>query len=110
MTFLLRVADNLCLVGRDARSVVVHLCDRLRDLTHLLDQGLRVWDQSTAIRMIKPPMIVAWCELRKGLRHFRVDRMVSVSGDVGAFKGQGSALLAEWERTQKAATVDTVAL
>jgi predicted DNA-binding transcriptional regulator YafY len=55
-------------------------------------------------------MIVAWCELRKGLRHFRLDRMLSVQGGVGGFIGQGTVLLAEWEQTQKAATVDTVAL
>lgn len=55
-------------------------------------------------------MIVAWCELRVGLRHFRLDRVVSFQNEVGNFAGQGAVLLAEWEQTQKAATVDTVAL
>ena len=55
-------------------------------------------------------MIVAWCELRRRLRHFRLDRVVSMQSGVGAFVGQGATLLAEWERTQKAATVDTVTL
>jgi predicted DNA-binding transcriptional regulator YafY len=52
-------------------------------------------------------MIVTWCELRNGLRHFRMDRMVSIVEGAGSFKGQGASLLAEWERTQKATTVDT---
>ena len=40
-------------------------------------------------------MIVAWCELRTGLRHFRLGRMLSVQGGIGGFIGQGTALLAE---------------
>ena len=55
-------------------------------------------------------MIVAWCELRKSLRHFRLDRFISAQGGIGDFIGQGAALLAEWEQTQKATTVDTVDL
>ena len=55
-------------------------------------------------------MIVAWCESRTGLRHFRMDRVVSEQCDVGFFVGLGAALLAQWEVTQKAATVETVDL
>jgi predicted DNA-binding transcriptional regulator YafY len=55
-------------------------------------------------------MIVAWCESRTGLRHFRMDRVVSAQCDVGFFVGLGAALLAQWEVTQKAATVETVDL
>lgn len=55
-------------------------------------------------------MIVAWCELRRRLRHFRLDRVVSMQSGAGAFVGQGAKLLAEWEQTQKAITVDTVTL
>jgi predicted DNA-binding transcriptional regulator YafY len=55
-------------------------------------------------------VIVAWCELRIGLRHFRVDRVIGSQLGVGDFIGQGAALLAQWEETQKAQTVDTVDL
>jgi predicted DNA-binding transcriptional regulator YafY len=55
-------------------------------------------------------MIVAWCGLRRRLRHFRLDRVVSMQSGAGAFVGQGAKLLAEWEQTQKAITVDTVTL
>jgi predicted DNA-binding transcriptional regulator YafY len=55
-------------------------------------------------------MIVAWCQLRQGVRHFRVDRVVGSKVEGGNFVGQGAGLLAQWEETQKAATVDTVEL
>lgn len=55
-------------------------------------------------------VIVAWCELREGLRHFRVDRVIGSQVAGGDFIGQGAGLLAQWEGTQKAATVDTVEL
>jgi predicted DNA-binding transcriptional regulator YafY len=40
-------------------------------------------------------IIVAWCESRTGLRHFRMDRVVSAQCDVGFFVGLGAALLAQ---------------
>ena len=55
-------------------------------------------------------MVVAWCELRAGLRHFRLDRMNICTPSEDHFIGKGTALLAEWEKTQKAATVETMPL
>ncbi|MBD3664410.1 helix-turn-helix transcriptional regulator [Sulfitobacter aestuariivivens] len=55
-------------------------------------------------------MIAAWCELRKGLRHFRLDRIEHLATQEADFKGAGAALLHEWEQTQKAQTVTTRAL
>lgn len=52
-------------------------------------------------------MAVAWCELRAGLRHFRMDRMPECVETGARFEGQGAALLALWEATQKEATVTT---
>jgi predicted DNA-binding transcriptional regulator YafY len=52
-------------------------------------------------------IIVAWCVLREGLRHFRLDRIKScVTLDV-QFLGQSAALLRLWEETQKDQTVST---
>ncbi|MDA8586975.1 YafY family transcriptional regulator [Rhodobacteraceae bacterium] len=52
-------------------------------------------------------MIVAWCELRHGLRHFRVDRIADGTFLSDNFKGEGDALIAQWELTQKNDTVST---
>jgi predicted DNA-binding transcriptional regulator YafY len=51
--------------------------------------------------------LVAWCELRQGLRHFRLDRVTDWRVTEALFTGQSSALVAEWEETQKADTVTT---
>lgn len=52
-------------------------------------------------------MIVAWCELRQSLRHFRVDRIAKGTFLIDNFKGEGDALVAQWEQTQKNETVST---
>lgn len=52
-------------------------------------------------------MIVAWCELRQSLRHFRVDRIAEGNFILDHFKGEGDALIAQWEKTQKDETVST---
>lgn len=52
-------------------------------------------------------MLVSWCELRQSIRHFRLDRMTSSQVHSEDFSGRGEQLRDEWERTMKAATVDT---
>jgi predicted DNA-binding transcriptional regulator YafY len=52
-------------------------------------------------------MLVAWCELRGALRHFRMDRMPECTTLADRFEGKGAALLVLWEQTQKEMTVST---
>ena len=52
-------------------------------------------------------VLVAWCELRSELRHFRVDRMLHCIVLEESFQGQGSAILADWEDNQKSLVVQT---
>lgn len=52
-------------------------------------------------------LIVAWCELRQALRHFRLDRITSCSVLDDDFAGLGDALTAGWEKHQKQKTVWT---
>lgn len=52
-------------------------------------------------------MLAAWCELRRGLRHFRLDRVTRWHVLADRFTGQSEALLALWETTQKEQTVLT---
>ena len=59
------------------------------------------------IYYVDTAMIVAWCELRQGVRHFRLDRITHCSFLSDGFKGHGEALIARWEQTQKQDTVST---
>ncbi|PYE41769.1 putative DNA-binding transcriptional regulator YafY [Rhizobium sp. PP-F2F-G20b] len=43
-------------------------------------------------------ILVAWCELRKGFRHFRIDRMIDVTATQEIYPRRGEVLLAEWRR------------
>ena len=52
-------------------------------------------------------LLVAWCELRCGFRHFRIDRMTACHTTDDHFIGQGEALRLEWDTSQRSATVDT---
>ncbi|MEM9013419.1 MAG: YafY family protein [Pseudomonadota bacterium] len=53
-------------------------------------------------------MIAAWCELRRGIRHFRLDRVNSHRILAEGFEGRGETLISEWEQKEKGKTVPTV--
>ncbi len=53
-------------------------------------------------------MVAAWCELRRDIRHFRLDRVISHRILADGFEGCGDALISEWEQNQKGKTVPTV--
>jgi len=42
-------------------------------------------------------ILAAWCELRQGFRHFRVDRVNVCHTAAGRFKGEGAHLRAAWQ-------------
>lgn len=44
-------------------------------------------------------ILAAWCELRDGFRHFRLDRLQSWSQVGGRFPGSRAALLARWKES-----------
>ncbi|WP_299746893.1 YafY family protein [uncultured Tateyamaria sp.] len=52
-------------------------------------------------------LLVAWCELRRAFRHFRIDRMTSCRATGDTFVGEGKALREEWDATQRSSTVET---
>lgn len=45
-------------------------------------------------------VLVAWCELRAGFRHFRVDRMIEARMLDGRMPKRRRVLLAEWRRAE----------
>lgn len=59
------------------------------------------------IYYVDTAIIVAWCELRQAVRHFRLDRVTDCIRQDASFTGQGDALRQQWEDTQKADTVTT---
>lgn len=52
-------------------------------------------------------VLVAWCEMRSAIRHFRLDRMRSCTELDERFCGQGSSILSKWEQDHKALVVET---
>lgn len=52
-------------------------------------------------------VLVAWCEMRSAVRHFRFDRMLRCEMLAENFCGQGSDILADWEQNQKSLVVET---
>jgi len=45
-------------------------------------------------------LLAAWCELRKGFRHFRADRIVALSSTRVPFPTQRAVLVKTWRREQ----------
>jgi predicted DNA-binding transcriptional regulator YafY len=45
-------------------------------------------------------IVVAWCETRRGFRHFRVDRITSLEATDARYPRRRQALLAEWRERE----------
>ncbi|WP_112809293.1 helix-turn-helix transcriptional regulator [Ensifer sp.] len=52
-------------------------------------------------------VLVAWCELRQGFRHFRTDRIRRADMSATRYGRRRQALLAEWRASQKITAPDT---
>lgn len=46
-------------------------------------------------------ILVAWCELRQGFRHFRVDRISAMRLEAEPYPGNRERLLKEWRASQQ---------
>ncbi|WP_442808862.1 WYL domain-containing protein [Trinickia soli] len=46
-------------------------------------------------------LLVAWCELRREFRHFRMDRIVDATFLVAAYEAQRRTLMAQWKQHMK---------
>jgi len=68
------------------------------DATNLPTQ--RIVKPIAVIYYIEVAVLAAWCELRAGFRHFRVDRIASMKPLAERFTGEGLALRKEWEATR----------
>ena len=75
---------------RDERKIEIDYQD---------EQGRRTKRTIRAIALIyysEAANIVAWCELRQDLRHFRADRILSSLQTEAFFKGEGDGLRRQW--------------
>ena len=45
-------------------------------------------------------VLAAWCELRCGFRHFRIDRILAAEPCAARFLGQGDSLRHDWQATR----------
>lgn len=86
---------------REERKITLEYEDAEGQVTHRT-----IWPL-VLIYYVDAVTIAAWCELRKDLRHFRLDRVRRWAAEDSHFTGQGNALLAQWEATQKDLTVTT---
>jgi len=48
-------------------------------------------------------MVVAWCELRQGFRHFRTDRIAALAMTATRYPRRRQALLKEWRAQERIA-------
>ncbi len=51
-------------------------------------------------------MVVAWCELRQGFRHFRTDRILELAAIEARYPRRRQVLLKEWREMQGIASRD----
>jgi len=79
-----------------------------RDVEHCETERV-IWPL-VLVYYLDAAMIVAWCELRQDLRHFRLDRVASCGVLVDSFRGRGDDLISEWEKSIKSKTVPKLEL
>ena len=80
--------------------------ERMLDLNYSDEQGRismrRVWPFALGyFEQIR--MMIAWCELRAGFRHFRTDRIIDMTYVESRYPRRRAVLLKEWEETELAA-------
>ena len=66
------------------------------------DESERTVRPIAVIYYVSASVLVAWCELREGFRHFRPDRMRECEVLDARFAGEGAALRRQWESVQTA--------
>ncbi len=65
-----------------------------RDLSEV-ETGRTIWPSALGF-FDRVRVLVAWCELRQGIRHFRTDRIVALAGGDERYPRTRQSLLQEW--------------
>lgn len=79
---------------RDERKIILHYCDAKQQ-----HSTRPVWPIAVGY-FDAVNVLVAWCELRQGFRHFRHDRIISVIRSDSAYPIRRAALLKRWQSEQ----------
>jgi predicted DNA-binding transcriptional regulator YafY len=74
------------------REVKIHLT--YRDVNDVLSE--RIVMPVAMLYYSEAVVLAAWCELRVGFRHFRIDRMLGCQILTDSFAGRGTVLRKEW--------------
>jgi predicted DNA-binding transcriptional regulator YafY len=82
---------------RDERKLRIAYTDSIGDQTRRV-----IWPIAMAY-YVQATLIVGWCELRRGYRHFRADRITSLTVLDERYPSDNGRLVAEWMRLQQAA-------
>ena len=64
-------------------------------------QSLRTIRPIALLYYVESIVLVAWCERRRGLRHFRADRIAACRLTGRRFSGEGGALRARWQQQHR---------
>jgi len=101
--------SSALLVGPGARgkagSVDLGVIRQAIRAEHKLDLAYRGSDDAVTERVVWPfalgffesaRIVAAWCELRKGFRHFRTDRIIRATASGARYPRRRHALLKEW--------------
>ncbi len=77
---------------REQQKIMIHYRDEQKRETkrQLLPIGI--------IYYVESIVLIAWCELRKDFRHFRVDRMIDCQPEDDYFIGEGDRLRKDWQK------------
>lgn len=78
--------------------------ERKLQIAYVDEQGRRSRRKLKPIALIywiEVVVLVAWCEKRRAIRHFRLDRMKSCRVLKEDFRGEGDALRALWQAEEK---------
>jgi predicted DNA-binding transcriptional regulator YafY len=71
---------------------------RYRDVKNV-ESERRIWPFAVGF-FERVGIVAAWCEVRKGFRHFRTDRIVALSPTDIRYPRRRQALLAEWRQAE----------
>lgn len=80
---------------RDERKMNIEYCDVEQQRTERT-----IWPL-VLIYYVDAVLLMAWCELRTDVRHFRLDRVKKANLLSDTFLGQSDALIEQWEVEQK---------
>lgn len=88
------LAELRCAI-REERKLRISYRDQDDQLTHRVVQPIAV------VYHVDVVILVAWCELRRDFRHFRVDRICGCAAIPEGFAGCGVDLRADWLVSRK---------